>query len=318
MIAWCDTVFPEAAERRLRDGLAGVELRRAARPLTTNLAGSAWEPGMVGAEVAFGQPGLDAVARTPTLRWVHLTSAGWTRYEAGLPPGVRLTTSSTVYADPCAEHALAALLAASRCLPDALDDQRGPRAWPAAALRARSRLLRGSTVVLLGYGAIGRRLAALLAPFEARVVAFRRRPRGDEGVTVVDRAGLDAVLPACDHLVDLLPGSATTDRFVDAGLLARLPPDATFTNVGRGTTVDEAALLAALDGGRLRAAWLDVAAVEPLPGDHPFWSHPRVFLTPHAAGGRREEPEALVAHFLDNLARYRAGAPLRDEVGGPG
>jgi phosphoglycerate dehydrogenase-like enzyme len=228
--------------------------------------------------------------------------------------GAALTTSSGVYDEPCAEHALAMMLALARRLPQALDAQRTDRGWDGAGMRAASRLLVGERVVLLGFGAIARRLVELLAPFRMDVVAVRRRARGDEPVRVVAESELEAHLAAADHVVNVLPGGAGTARLVDARRVAAMKPGARFYNVGRGTTVDQDALVAALCSGQLGAAYLDVTDPEPLPPDHPLWAAPNCYITPHSAGGQVREMEALVEHFLANLRRFAAGAALLERV----
>jgi phosphoglycerate dehydrogenase-like enzyme len=218
-----------------------------------------------------------------------------------------------VYADPCAEHLLAMMLANARRLPACVADQ-GSRSWHAAERRRQAFLLRGQTVVMLGYGSIARRLSELLAPFEMHIVAFDRAPRGDERIEMVGEAGLDSALGQADHLVNVLPENDGTHRLLDARRLALLPPSASVYNIGRGTTLDQQALRAALGSGALAGAFLDVTLPEPPPPDDPLWDTPGCTLTPHMAGGRNTEHVALVRHFLDNLGRYVRGAPLRDRI----
>ncbi len=174
-------------------------------------------------------------------------------------------------------------------------------AWTSDAIRKRSFLLRGQNVVLVGYGAIARRLAELLTPLTSHVVGVRRRPRGDEGIRMVATADLGAALAVADHVVDLLPHSAETERFFDAARLGQMKAGAFFYNIGRGKTVDQPALIAALQSGRLAAAYLDVTDPEPLPPEHPLWRAPNCFITPHSAGGHAHEGARLVEHFLANL-----------------
>jgi phosphoglycerate dehydrogenase-like enzyme len=225
-----------------------------------------------------------------------------------------LTNSSLVYNEPCAEHVLAFMLAEARQLPASLDTQRADRAWPTLERRAASHLLLGQNVVLLGFGAIGRRLAELLAPFHVQLTAVRRRPAGDEGVAVVTEDQLDAALASADHIVNILPENPATRHYVNAARLAVTKSGAIFYNIGRGTTVDQQALLDALRSGRLAAAYLDVTDPEPLPVDHPLWSTPNCYITPHTAGGHHDEPERLVRHFVENLRRFEHGEALLDRV----
>jgi phosphoglycerate dehydrogenase-like enzyme len=166
----------------------------------------------------------------------------------------------------------------------------------------------------VGYGAIGRRLTELCAPFGLQITALRRRPRGDEGVPVRPISELDQLLPTADHVIDLLPANAESARLFDRGRFAAMKPGAIFYNIGRGTTVDQDALAQALRSGRLRAAYLDVTDPEPLPPQHPLWTTPGCVITPHTAGGHEDEWARLVKHFLANLRRREAGQPLLDRV----
>lgn len=272
------------------------------------------------ADIALGQPEVGQVMASPRLRWVHLTSAGYTPYDrpdlraALLARGAALTKSSMVYDDPCAEQLLAFLCAQARQLPAALELQRTTRAWPQRELRARSRLLRGQSVAIVGFGSIGRRLAELLAPLHMNVVAVRRRVAGDEPVPTFSIDDAAAALAGADHVIDVLPASPSTERFFDAARFAAVKPGAIFYNVGRGTTVDQDALRAALQSGQLAAAYLDVTTPEPLPVDHPLWATPNCFITPHTAGGHADEAERLVRHFLENLRRFTLRQPLLDPV----
>jgi phosphoglycerate dehydrogenase-like enzyme len=262
------------------------------------------------------------VMSSQALRWVQVSSAGYTAYDraevraALRGRGAMLTKSSVVYDEPCAEHLLALLLAHARRLPEALANQLGPRGWPMRSLRSQARLVSEQSVVIVGYGSIGKRLCQLLAPLGMRVTALRRSVAGDEPVPTfaVDDPRAAAALGAADHVIDVLPASAETDRFFDERRLAGLRAEAVFYNVGRGTTVDQEALMAALVAGRLGAAYLDVTTPEPLPPEHPLWTTPRCFIGPHTAGGHHDEHLRLVRHFLANLRRFSEGLPLADRV----
>jgi phosphoglycerate dehydrogenase-like enzyme len=221
-----------------------------------------------------------------------------------------------VYSEPCAEHVLSFMLAWGRQLPAAFSDQAGPRAWPQRPVRKQSRLLLGQRVVIFGYGSIGARLAELLSPFRMQVLAVRDQVKGDETVPTVaiTDASLNQHLANADHVIDLLPLNDSTKGAFDANRFAAIRRGAIFYNIGRGHTVDQEALLAALQSGHLGAALLDVTDPEPLPPDHPLWSIPNCVITPHAAGGHDTEQERLVDHFLANLRRFEQGEPLLDRV----
>lgn len=303
---WCNASLGEPAHALLREGT------RAHRRVET----------LTEADVVYGQPEPEQLLAAPRVRWVHVSSAGYGPYDradvrgALRAQGARLTKSSFVYDEPCAEHVLAFMLADARRLGEAYANAAGPRAWPQLGLRARARLLEGQSVVIAGFGSIGRRLVQLLAPFEMKVSGLRRRVAGDEPVPVFAWGTPEAAraLAEADHVVDVLPGSASTQRAFGAAVFAGLKAGAVFYNIGRGTTVDQEALRAALAAGKLSAAYLDVTDPEPLPPEHPLWTTPNCFVTPHAAGGHSDEAERSVRHFLDNLARFTAGEPLADEI----
>jgi phosphoglycerate dehydrogenase-like enzyme len=317
---WCNAHLPDGARARLIEETREHRLVIPAGGLVAPSGSGVADPALAEADVAFGQPDPTQLLALPRLRWVHLSSAGWNPYaearSALAARGARMTKSSLVYDAPCAEHALAFLLAHARRLPEALANQHGPRAWPQHALRARARLLEGRSIVLVGFGSIARRLAALLAPLRPIVTGVRRRVESDEPVPTLAWGSPEAerAIAAADFVVDLLPGGADTHRAFDAARLASLAPGAVFVNIGRGSTVDQDALAAALAGGRLAAAYLDVTEPEPLPPDHPLWTTPNCVVTPHAAGGDADEGARLVGHFLENLGRFTSGRPLLDEV----
>jgi phosphoglycerate dehydrogenase-like enzyme len=322
LVIWFNANLPEAARAALEAGTRAHRLVVPAAGLVAPTGAAAPDPALAEADVAFGQPNPGQLVATTRLRWVHLNSAGYGPYEradlraAFAARGARLTKSSLVYDEPCAEHVLAYLFAQARQLPEAFANARGPRGWPQVELRARARRLGGQSVVLVGMGTIARRLAAVLAPVGMTVVGVRRRVAGDEPVPTFAWGSreADAALAAADHVVDLLPGGAGTRHAFDAARLETLKETAVFYNIGRGTTVDQDALVAALVAGRLAAAYLDVCEPEPLPPAHALWAAPNCFVTPHAAGGHADEGERLVRHFLENLARFTSGQPLRDEV----
>jgi phosphoglycerate dehydrogenase-like enzyme len=322
LVIWCNADLPEAARALLEGATRDHRLVIPGKGLVAAGGSGTPDPLLAGADVAFGQPDPAQLLATPRLRWIHLSSAGYGPYDgpelraALAAQGARLTKSSLVYDEPCAEHLLAFMLAEARRLPEAFDNARGPRAWPQLPLRARSRRLGGQSVVIVGLGTIGLRLVELLAPFGMKVTGVRRSVAGDEPVPTFawGSPGADRALADADHIVDVLPGGPGTRLAFDAARLASLKAGAVFYNIGRGTTVDQDALVAALASGRLAAAYLDVADPEPLPANHPLWTAPNCLVTPHTAGGHADEGERTVRHFLENLARFTGGRPLLDEV----
>jgi phosphoglycerate dehydrogenase-like enzyme len=228
---------------------------------------------------------------------------------------IAVTNSADVYQEACAVHLFSFMLAQARNLPGALKSRaaNGTPEWH--ALRGANMTLGGQTVLILGYGAIGRRLVELLRPFNMKIMVYRRQARGDEGVPVVTPGQLAQTLATeADHIVNILPDNAESRHFFNASRFARLKPGAIFYNIGRGTTVDQEALLDALRSGGLKAAWLDVTDPEPLPENHPLLAQANCFITPHVAGGHVDEAKTLVRHFLRNFEQFVNGKPLFDRV----
>jgi phosphoglycerate dehydrogenase-like enzyme len=317
---WYNMNYPAAATELLKKGVLPHQLIFARSLQASNLDAGAPDPQLAKADVAFGQPNPDALLDLPKLKWVHLTSAGYERYDradlrkAFAARGTILTNSSSVYDEPCAEHALAMMMALARRLPDAWERQRTDHAWPAAAIRANCHLLVGQTTLILGYGAIARRLIELLTPLRMRLMAIRRAPTGRDVVPTYGEGEIERLLPDADHVVNTLPGGTATGKFMNASRLALMKSSAIFYNIGRGSTVDEAALLSALQENRIAGAYLDVTAKEPLPPDHPLWTTANCYITPHTAGGHHDEFERLMRHFLENLSRFTTGKDLADRV----
>src|SRR6185503_1215083 len=312
--------YPAAATELLKKGVLPHELIFARSLQASNLDAGAPDPQLAEADVAFGQPNPDALLDLPNLKWVHLTSAGYERYDradlraAFKSRGTILTNSSSVYDEPCAEHAFAMMLALARRLPDAWEQQRTDHAWPAAPIRANCHLLVGQTALILGYGAIARRLIELLTPMRMKLIAIRRAPTGKEVVPTYAEDQIERFLPQADHVMNLLPGGRSTTNFMNAQRLSIMKRSAIFYNIGRGSTVDQEALLSALRENQIAAAYLDVTAKEPLPPEHPLWTSPNCYITPHTAGGHHDEFERLMKHFLENLRRFTSGQDHADRV----
>ncbi|QDW62865.1 phosphoglycerate dehydrogenase [Oerskovia sp. KBS0722] len=260
----------------------------------------------------------DAAAHLPRLRWVQTLAAGPDAIlAAGFAPEVVVTNGRSLHDGPVAEHALALTLAAVRDL-DRLGAAQREHCWDAAMVdqqadpaTSRHFTLHGARVTIWGFGSIAARLAPLYAALGAHVTGVASTAGERHGFPVVTDEDLPRVLATTDVLVSLLPAVPATRHAFDAARIDALPDHAVFVNVGRGATVDEGALVAALREGRLGCAALDVTETEPLPSDSPLWDAPRTIITPHVAGGRPQGASALVRENLENL---RAGRPLRNVV----
>jgi phosphoglycerate dehydrogenase-like enzyme len=260
------------------------------------------------------RPFARALRQAKPLRWLHTFSAGVDDpfFQRLLETGVRISTSSGAQAVPIAQTVMMYLLALSRDLPGWLADQ-SARRWNPRAIGD----LQGRRLLVLGLGPIGQEVARLGLAFGMDVVGLRRSPRGDEPCTTRPLAELAEQLPEADAVVLALPLSEETRGILGRDEIARMKTSAVVANVGRGDLVDEPALVDALRGGRLAGAGLDVFAVEPLPEESPLWSLPNVIVTPHSSGtsaGNRLRADAI---FLENLERYLAGRPLRNEATAP-
>lgn len=255
----------------------------------------------------------DAARRLTRLRWVQTLSAGPdVALAAGFRDDVTISSGRSLHDETVAEHTLMLILASVRRLPEALEAQREHRwAGEMAAAQAAPETdghwtLSGARVVLWGFGSIAERLAPLLAGLGARVTGVAGSAGTRAGFDVVGPDGLGELLPDTDVLVSLLPAVPGTRHALDAGVLAKLPAHARFVNAGRGSTVDERALLDALRSGRLAGAALDVMETEPLPADSPLWDCPNLILTPHVAGGR---PRGTARFLADQVTAWvRDGA----------
>lgn len=239
------------------------------------------DPAAIAAAAVWAPP-RDWGDRFPGLRVVCSLGAGVDHiWDHGDPPrGVPITRIvDPLMARRMAEYVVGTVLRHHRRL-DAYQARQASADWATLDCADAPDL----TVALLGLGTMGRSVAGALTAIGYRVVGWSRRPRSLDGIETRDGPdGLDSVLAEADYLVLLLPLTPETDRLLDAARLARLKRGAYLINPGRGALVDDAALLAALDGGRLAGATLDVFATEPLPAGHPYWTHPRVFVTPHIA-----------------------------------
>lgn len=305
----------------LKDGVAPHEILLPAKPVSSVLAKAEKDPSFGLADIAFGQPDVESIAESKNLKWIHISTAGYTRYDTAefralvKERGLVVTNSSSVYAEACVQHLLAFMFAHARKLPMGLK-LRVPNGSPEwNELRNASAVLGGGQKVLIyGYGSIAARLVETLKPFDLEIVAVRRSPRGDEGIKVVTLEAAEDKLSLADHVINILPDNADSVGFFQAERLSKCKPGAVFYNIGRGSTVDQDALYGALKSGPLEAAWLDVTTPEPLPDDHPLWTLENCHITPHTAGGHKDESVTLVRHFLANFRRYLAGETLKDRI----
>jgi len=257
-----------------------------------------------------GNPPAEA-RELPALHWIQ---TGWAGVEGwfGRPEwreGVLLTRTVGDFPQRIAEYVIGYLLADALGVPEALR-QMESRAWK----RWTPGSLAGRSMLVVGHGAIGRRVAEAARGLGMSSRGIRRGPLSPEDLAlgVEEASALEALLPAADVVVNLLPLTAATRSFWNAARLDRMKEGSTFVNVSRGATVDDDALIAALARRRPARAILDVFRDEPLPAAHPLRGATGVWVTPHVAGIGTAEP--LAAEFAANWLRYKDGAPLRHRV----
>jgi phosphoglycerate dehydrogenase-like enzyme len=284
---------------------------------------AAFEAMVDSADALFGIPDVDpaALARTvaanPRLRWVMTTAAGGGAQvkSAGLERAdldrVVFTTSAGVHGGPLAEFAVFGVLAGAKGLPRLTRDQR-ERTWPE---RWEMRQIDEMTVLVVGLGGIGAECARRFHALGAQVWGTTRSGEPVEGV---DRlVPLDDLVDAVRHvdaIVVTLPGTEQTHHLIGADVFAAVQPGTILASVGRGTVIDEQALLPALDDGRVAFAALDVFENEPLAAESPLWSHPSVLISPHTAALSSKEEERIARLFAENAAPLLDGRPLRAVV----
>ncbi|HRL47836.1 MAG TPA: D-2-hydroxyacid dehydrogenase [Propioniciclava sp.] len=274
-------------------------------------------------DILYGIPDVDpaalrrAVEANASLRWVQTMAAGGSEQvrRAGLTRAdldrITFTNSSGVHGSALAEFAVFGVLAGAKSLPLLIHQQR-ERLWSGRWAMGQ---VSDQTVLVLGLGGIGRQVAAKLSALGARVWGVSQDDTDVAGVTrvltldeaIADGADIDAV-------VTTLPGTPATEGLVGQRLLSALRPGATVVNVGRGTVVDESALLGALDSGRVGCAVLDVFAQEPLPADSPLWTHPGVLVSPHTAALTDSEERRIAELFARNATHFLAGAPMTNRI----
>jgi phosphoglycerate dehydrogenase-like enzyme len=261
------------------------------------------------------------------IKWIQLHSAGIDTVKVDeLPAEITLTTTSGVHSVVLAEHAFALILALRRKLTSILDHQRRAEWPPDRFAEFTSPLLRGNTLGILGYGSIGREVGRIAHALGMIVVAYKRSPtnKRDDGFAIAGVGDPDGSIPreyfGPEHLYDLLsvsdvavnvlPATRDTERLLDTAAFGAMREGALFVNIGRGKTVDEAALVASLDRGHLGGAALDVFDTEPLPSSSPLWEVDNLIVSPHVGWLFPEHDDICISLFVENIRRYLHGEPL--------
>jgi phosphoglycerate dehydrogenase-like enzyme len=247
----------------------------------------------------------DFFSRAAGLKWVQCLATGVDHLlrRPALKKEVVLTSGRGIHGAPMRETVIYLMLGVSRDVRRLAEDQKAHR-WE----RRLWNLLHGKTAVVAGVGVVGIAIGQLLKAFEMHVIGLSRTPRAIEGfddVMPTDR--LREAAHRADYLINVLPATAENAKLFDAAIFSAMQPTAYFINAGRGQTVDEAALIAALRERRIAGAGLDVFQTEPLPPDSPLWDLPNVFIAPHLGGYIAEYQELIMPLIIDNMRLFLAG-----------
>lgn len=274
-----------------------------------------WDVPESAAEVEFYVPpffgsaaAAQVMAMMPRLRVVQTLTAGVDRLQPHVPSGAVLCNARGAHDAATAEWVVGAMIGAQREFPFFAREQAAGR-WS----YQNTAELAEKKVLIVGYGSIGAAVERRLAGFEVSVTRVARSPRPDQGVFGL--ADLPGLLPSADVVVVLVPFTPQTSGMIDAAILARMKDGSLLVNAARGTVVVTAALVSELKRGRLRAA-LDVTDPEPLPPDHPLWTSPGVFITPHTGASTPVSLRRAAELARDQAAAYLLGQPLRNVITG--
>ncbi|MEZ6071072.1 MAG: D-2-hydroxyacid dehydrogenase [Pirellulales bacterium] len=255
----------------------------------------------------------DDVVRQGRLRWIQSSAAGTDHclVESVIESDITVTSASGVLADQVTEHAVALISGWCRNMPTFYAAQQRRE-----FIRRPTRDLHHSTVGIVGFGGVGRRLASVLQVFKTRIIASDLFPldKPDYVDELLPAEGLANLLAVADIVILSAPLTAATRGMINRKTLRCMKPDALLVNMARGPLVVEADLVAALESGLIAGAALDVTETEPLPAESRLWSAPRVIITPHVAGQSARRIDDITEFFCDNLARYLVGEPLRNVV----
>lgn len=262
----------------------------------------------------------DLLPKAKKLRFIQSIGAGTDQFSRDelTSQKIRLASASGVNRRAVSEHVMSLILALSRRLPEARDNQ-AKKVWRGmiSDLSQREDELGGKTLVIIGLGAIGSRLAELAKAFDLKVIGVKRDPSTGKGAAdaVHSIADLKKVLPAADFVALTCPLTKETENIIDAAALAAMKPSAFLINGARGRCVDEAALIDALKNRQIAGAAIDVTVEEPLPATSPLWTTDNLFITPHTAGETRRYEDNVIDILMDNLDRlWRNDGNLRNQI----
>jgi phosphoglycerate dehydrogenase-like enzyme len=254
----------------------------------------------------------ELVEKAPKLKFIQSISAGTDQYSREIlkSKGIRLASAHGVNANAVAEHAISLILSLSRQLHFLRDAQAEKRWRPMQGdLAIREDEIEGKTLLIVGLGRIGDRLAQFGKAFGMKVIATRRDPAGGKGAADAIHANteLAKLVPKADFIALTCPLTPETEKLIGAAQIAAMKPTAYLVNVARGRVVDEPALIAALQNRKIAGAGIDVTVEEPLPASSPLWTMPHVIVTPHSAGETKRYEDRVIDLLIENVDRLGRG-----------
>ncbi|MDO9708837.1 D-2-hydroxyacid dehydrogenase [Paracraurococcus lichenis] len=306
LLLWHDNPGPYLAAIEA----AGLAARLQVEALPRQQSPSPGQMAETEALLGWGVP-AGLLPRMPKLRWAQSLTAGVEGWLAlpDLPPDLILTCARGTHGESMPENILGAIFHVTKPYAAIAEAQKDSRWTRRVAVP-----LSGKCLGILGLGAIGQEVARLAGALRMEVIGTRRNPAPLPDVEVLPPERTDEVLARADFLLLLLPATAETEDFIDAGRLARMKPGAWLLNFGRGNAIRDADLIAAVRAKRIAGAVLDVFREEPLPASHPFWTTEGILVVPHMGGMHPQRDTVVARLFVDNLARFLDGRPLRQVV----
>ena len=290
---------------------AGLSERVVIHTLAPGAKPSAEQMAQVEVLMAYAVP-PGVLGEMPKLRWAQAMTAGVEGWLAlpDLPSALPLTCARGTHEESMPENIIGALFYVAKPYAAARENQK-LRKW----VRTVPEPLTGKTLGILGLGVIGQKVAHIAATLGMRVIGTRRRPEPVANVqSVLPPERTDELLAQSDFVLLLMPATRETENFINAERLRRMKPGAWLLNFGRGQLIDDDDLVAAMKDKRIAGAVLDVYRQEPLPAEHPFWSTEGIVVLPHLGGPHPQRDKFVARLFVDNLARFLDGKPLREVV----
>ncbi len=306
MIIYIDTPFKEEQKKTLRESVDDEFIFK--DELKDK---SEQEAALLKADILLGNPRPAALlSKAKDLKWIQLYSTGFEYYRE-VKTGAVVTNMQDYFSEPAAETIVAGILSLYRGI-DSFSLLKSEKKWIGYPARNNLQMLNKKEVIILGAGNIGKRIAEILKAFDCKI-SFYARTSALANLTSVSE--LEKALPAADIIIGCLPGTAETHGLITKNMIDSLKSNCIFCNVGRGNLLaEENDLVDALMNNKIGGAVLDVTADEPLPASNPLWNCPNTILTQHSGGGSNTEYEGVMNLFLENLAAFKKGKPLKNEV----